>query len=85
MMEFHSNCSYVKNNGRDDTTVLTYQHLTQHLDLAQFEHQNTHSALSGVWQVLFVSNNGKKIMERNSSNHVNKPEPVQAVFVLLSG
>ena len=34
MME--SNCSYVKNNGHDDTTVLTNQHLTQHLDLAQF-------------------------------------------------
>ena len=34
-MEFPSNCSYVKNDGHDDTTVLTNQHLTQHLDLAQ--------------------------------------------------
>ena len=39
MME--SNCSYVKNNGHDDTTVLTNQHLTQHLDLAQFTHLTT--------------------------------------------
>ena len=39
MME--SNCSYVKNNGHDDTTVLTNQHLTQRLDLAQFTHLTT--------------------------------------------
>ena len=35
--------TYVKNDGRDDKTVLTNQHLTQHLDLAQFTHlTNTH-------------------------------------------
>ena len=36
IIEFPPNCSYVKNDGHDDTTVLTNQHLTQHLDLAQF-------------------------------------------------
>ena len=59
-------------DGQDDKTVLTNQHLTQHLDLAQLTHLNC--TLNSRMFVIISLFDGKKVTLNTWKDHVNESE-----------